>query len=211
METSVNLHQGDAVTLSMPAVSRAADILEPQLPDLRAHLLRHARHAVHDAALAEDLVQETLIVVMQKHETRRGESTLRTWAIAILKHKVADWYRSPDRRRLMQLDDSDALADGVEALYDGVGGYHEPVAAWQQPDGQVERKQMMQVLDACMTCLPEQTRRVFMMREWLGFETQEICEQLGVKADNCRVILHRARLALRRCMQRDWLGGKPLS
>jgi RNA polymerase sigma-70 factor, ECF subfamily len=61
------------------------------------------------------------------------------------------------------------------------------------------------VLERCVSCLPRQTGRVFMMREWLGFETGEICARLGVSAENCRTILHRARMALRACMQRDWI------
>lgn len=58
----------------------------------------------------------------------------------------------------------------------------------------------MSTLEACLRHLPPQTGRVFMMREWLGFETSEICERLGLTADNCRTILHRARMGLRRCM-----------
>ena len=205
----MNVAQGTVVTPLRTAIGAPSQTLESQLPTLRAQLLRQARQAVHDSSLAEDLVQETLIVVMQQHQSRRGEATLRTWAVGVLKHKVADWYRSPDRRRLTQLDDdSQTLVDDVDGLYDAVGSYREPIAAWQQPDGQAERKQMMQVLDRCMVCLPQQTRRVFMMREWLGFETSEICDRLGVSADNCRMILHRARMSLRTCMQRDWLGGK---
>jgi RNA polymerase sigma-70 factor, ECF subfamily len=46
------------------------------------------------------------------------------------------------------------------------------------------------------------------MREWLGFESAEICERMGVSAENCRMILHRARMSMRACMQRDWLDAK---
>ena len=206
-DTPVNAARDAMATPAERATGTRQNTLEADLPRLRIQLLRHARHAVHDAALAEDLVQDTLIAVLQQHQTRRGEATLRTWSTSVLKHKVADWYRSPDRRRLTQFDDdSHALSDDVGGQFDDTGRYREPVAAWQQPDGQVERKQMMQVLDRCMTCLPPQTKRVFMMREWLGFDTGEICERLGVSADNCRVILHRARTSLRGCMERDWFG-----
>jgi RNA polymerase sigma-70 factor (ECF subfamily) len=183
--------------------------LESQLPALRARLLRHARFAVHDEGLAEDLVQETLIAVVQQQGDRRGEASTLTWAVAILKHKVADWYRSPAQRRMVYVgaeDDSQALEP--DGLYDAGGAYVDPVPPWQQPENQVERRQMMTVLDACMRHLPRQTGRVFMMREWLGFETAEICERLGIGADNCRMILHRARMGLRACMQRDWIGAK---
>lgn len=182
--------------------------IDAELPALRQRLLRQARMAVDDAARAEDLVQDTLIAVFEQHTERRGESTLSTWATSILRHKVADWYRSPVRTRQVALpthDDSDSLADDIDALYEASGHYREPIPAWQQPDGQAERKQLKTALDGCLSCLPAQTRRVFMMREWLGFDSDEICQRLAISADNCRTILHRARMALRDCMQRRWL------
>lgn len=183
--------------------------LEAQLPALRARLLRHARFAVHDDSLAEDLVQDTLVAVLEQHASRRGDASLATWATAILKHKVADWYRSPNRRRMVQFSADDGkLDDAIDALYDAAGDYAEPVPAWQQPDNRTEQRQMMTVLERCVSCLPRQTGNVFMMREWLGFDTREICARLGVSADNCRMILHRARMAMRACMQRDWIGMK---
>lgn len=186
-----------------------AAILESQLPGLRVRLLRHARFAVHDDSLAEDLVQDTLIAVFEQHSKRRGDASLATWATAILKNKVADWYRSPTRRRVVQFNADDGkLDDAIDALYDADGSYAEPVPAWQQPESRTEQRQMMTVLERCVSCLPRQTGNVFMMREWLGFDTAEICERLGVSADNCRMILHRARMGLRECMQRDWIGVK---
>ena len=194
-----------------PATAPACDAvtLEAQLPALRLRLVRHARFAVRDDSLAEDLVQETLIAVFEQHGTRRGDASLVTWATAILKNKIADWYRSPTRKRVVQFDASDdKLDDAIDALYDADGSYADPVPAWQQPENRTEQRQMMTVLERCLSCLPRQTGRVFMMREWLGFETAEICERVGVSADNCRMILHRARMALRGCMQRDWVGVK---
>lgn len=181
--------------------------LEAQLPALRVRLIRHARYALHDDGLAEDLVQDTLMAVVEQHGKRRGESSLLTWATAILKNKVADWYRSPTRKRMVNFGTDDEHGDdAIDALYSPDGAYVEPVPAWQQPDNRTEQRQMMTVLERCVSCLPRQTGRVFMMREWLGFETSEICERLGVSAENCRTILHRARMSLRDCMQRDWIG-----
>ena len=190
-----------------PAAGDPRD-LEAQLPALRARLLRHARFALSDTGAAEDLVQETLITVFEQAGQRRGDSSLFTWATAILRHKVADWYRSPARRRMVYVggsQDEDGAA-GVEALYSAEGAYLEPVPAWQQPENRTEQRQMMTVLERCVGCLPMQAGRVFMMREWMGFETGEICQRLGITAENCRTLLHRARTALRVCMQRDWIG-----
>ena len=190
----------------MSVMPAATPSLNDQLPALRQRLLRHARMVMHDIGSAEDLVQDTLMAVFEGESTRRGEASLTTWATSILKHKIADWYRAPARRRMVQLPDDDAhLADGIDALYDAEGAYTDPVPPWQQPENQAEARQMMGVLNGCMSALPSQTGRVFMMREWLGFETAEIAERLGLSADNCRQLLHRARMGLRGCMQRQWI------
>ncbi|MDP1692479.1 MAG: sigma-70 family RNA polymerase sigma factor [Burkholderiaceae bacterium] len=190
----------------MSVMPAATAPLDDQLPALRQRLLRHARMVMHDIGTAEDLVQDTLLAVFETEAQRRGDASLTTWATAILKNKIADWYRAPARRRMVQLPDDDAqLGDGIDALYDAEGAYTDPVPPWQQPENQAEARQMMGVLNGCMTALPSQTGRVFMMREWLGFETAEIADRLGLSADNCRQLLHRARMGLRGCMQQRWI------
>jgi RNA polymerase sigma-70 factor (ECF subfamily) len=196
----------------MTATDNLAPSLVKELPVLRQRLVRHARLSVSDEGLAEDLVQETLVAVVEQFSKHRGEATLRTWATAILKNKVADWYRSPDRRRIVELTTTDeSLEETVDALYRADGRYVGPVPGWQQPENREEQRQMMTVLERCLGDLPRQTGRVFMMREWLGFETGEICQRLGLSADNCRTILHRARTALRVCMQHRWIDVKASS
>lgn len=193
----------------MSVTPAASSHLNDELPALRQRLLRHARMVMHDVGTAEDLVQDTLMAVFESEARRRGDASLSTWATSILKNKIADWYRAPARRRMVQLADDDAqLGDGIDALYDADGAYTDPVPPWQQPDNQAEARQMMGVLDGCMKALPVQTGRVFMMREWLGFETAEIAERLGLSADNCRQLLHRARMGLRGCMQQKWIGAR---
>lgn len=167
---------------------------------LRQRLIRHARMVVHEPALAEDLAQETLMSILESQESHRGEASITTWATAILKNKIADWYRSPHQRRRVYITSDDDEADPAERLFDEQGSYLEPVPVWQQPDGREAQRQIMFTLEGCLLRLPAQTGRVFMMREWLGFETSEICAQLGLTAENCRMILHRARMGLRVCM-----------
>ena len=118
--THIHAEPQDAGAVPRGAARVAADAagLETQLPALRVRLVRHARYALHDDGLAEDLVQDTLMVVVEQHATRRGDSSLLTWATAILKHKVADWYRSPTRRRMVQFK----LTDPEKLLY-----HNEPI------------------------------------------------------------------------------------
>ncbi len=187
-DTNASKSAADSMTLGDPWVT------------LRQRLIRHARMVVHEPALAEDLAQETLMSILESQESHRGEASITTWATAILKNKIADWYRSPHQRRRVYITSDDDEADPAERLFDEQGSYLEPVPVWQQPDGREAQRQIMFTLEGCLRRLPAQTGRVFMMREWLGFETSEICAQLGLTAENCRMILHRARMGLRVCM-----------
>lgn len=195
----------------MGGVAVAGSSLDVQLPTLRLRLMRHARVAVFDPTLAEDLVQETLLAIVEQESRYRGQASLTTWGMAILKNKIADWYRSPQRTRFVQpaQDDSDIeLNDGIDALYDAQGSYIQAVPSWQQPENQTEQRQMFTIMEQCVDRLPRQMGRIFMMREWLGFETTEICSRQNLSAENCRMILHRARMGMRGCMQHNWLGAK---
>ncbi len=190
---------------TLPDAPRSISPAEPASPKdpwtpLRQRLIRHARMVVHEPALAEDLAQETLMSILESPQAHRGEASLTTWATAILKNKIADWYRSPHQRRRVHNTTDEDEGDPTEGLFNEQGRYLEPVPVWQQPENRESQRQIMSSLEACLRCLPSQTGRVFMMREWLGFETPEICERLGLTADNCRMILHRARMGLRQCM-----------
>ena len=188
-----------------------ADQADPWGP-LRQRLLRQARVVVHETALAEDLVQETLMAIFENPQAHKGQAALTTWAIAILKNKVADWYRSPHQRRRVHVKDEDAETsdDPADALYNAQGMRTEPVPTWEQPESREAQRQMMTVMESCLRRLPAQTSRVFMMREWLGFEAADISERLGLSPDNTRKILHRARTGLRQCMSsQGHAGGNP--
>lgn len=184
-----------------------SNVLEGELSALRVRLMRQARLLVADHGTAEDLVQDTLLTVYEKQHHRRGDASLTTWAIAILKNRIADWYRAPGRRRMVSLhDDSADGEDPLDALFNERGEFAQPVHAWQTPEGETEQHQLAAVLNRCVSRLTTQSGQAFVMREWLGFETPEICQQLGITPDNCRTILHRARLGLRDCLQTNWFG-----
>ncbi len=199
-------HPTEAVVA--PPDASAANTLSSDLTAMRPKLLRHARVLVRDATIAEDLVQETLLAVFERRAQHQGASTLNTWATAILKNKVADWYRSPDRVRLtsIQTDDAGSTDDALDHLFNAQGEHAAPVQAWQQPETQMETRQLKNVLDQCVERLSGLQGTAFMMREWLGFETHEVAQRLDISAENCRTLLHRARLSLRGCLQVRWYG-----
>lgn len=170
---------------------------------LRQRLVRHARFAVSNDALAEDLAQETLIAVVERLPQYRGEATVVTWAVAILRNKVADWYRSPARLRVTRIDDEDG-DHACSPTHDASGGPAGAVPSSQEPANLVESREMMRAIRLCVDAMPPRAARAFLMHDWHGYPTAEICDQLGLSAGNVRQMLFRARRVLRECMTHDW-------
>lgn len=176
----------------------------PRRPDL----VRFAALQLRDPAMAEDLVQETLMAAMQGAAEFGNRASVKTWVYSILKRKLIDALRT--RRRevpISQLGTADEDDDGgFEGLFDQRGFWateHRP-HRWADPEDSLEQQQFWQVFEVCLDRLPERTSRVFMMRELLGLEVVEICQELAIAASNCWVILHRARMGLRLCLEDTW-------
>ncbi len=182
-----------------------------ELEALRPDLLRFARLQLRDAAAAEDAVQETLLAALAAADSFGSRAAYKTWLIAILRNKIVDHLRSHRR----EISASELAADAVddervaETLFDARGHWRDETqpSPWADPDASLEQKQFWAVFEACLHHLPERTARVFRMREILGLETDEICKETGISASNCWVVLHRARLGLRGCLEAEWFAG----
>ena len=168
----------------------------------RAYLLRYASLQLRDRHAAEDAVQETLLAALAGESGFAGRSNLRTWLTGILKHKIVDAVRRASRDGVAPDPGDEADLDAL--LYDRRGHWAEPPAAWPEPDASLEQAQFFAVLELCLERLPAKTAQAFMMREHLGFETADICKELGVTPTHCWVLLYRARAALRECLQTNW-------
>ncbi|MBK5970216.1 hypothetical protein CCR91_16005 [Thiorhodovibrio winogradskyi] len=173
----------------------------------RPDLVRFASIQLRDPAMAEDVVQETLIAVLKGHNAFANRSSVKTWVFSILKRKVIDALRLRQREvPISQLGSGDEETEGHNDLFDRRGFWaneHKP-HRWANPDDSLEQKQFWRVFELCLDHLPERTSRVFMMREFLELETDEICQELAITTSNCWVILHRARMSLRLCLDETW-------
>jgi RNA polymerase sigma-70 factor (ECF subfamily) len=184
---------------------------QKELNALRPDLLRFARLQLRDAGAAEDAVQETMLAALTGSHGFKNRSSYKTWLISILRNKIIDIIRGQRREiSATSLADDEASDDLLaEALFDQRG--HWQAAAqpgrWADPEASFEQQQFWAVFEACLDHLPEKTARVFMMREVLGFETEEICKESGISSSNCWVVLHRARLGLRACLETRWFAG----
>ena len=195
---------GPAAMVSSPTPSRAD--FRRQVEDLRPYLLRYATLQLRDSAAAEDAVQEALLAALAGEANFARRSELRTWLTGILKHKIVDTIRRQSREQPLPDPETDADTGEFDGLFDRRGHWEVPPQAWEQPEDALGQKQFIAALEACLGALPERTARAFMMREHLGLETAEICKELGISATHCWVMLHRARLALRLCLEKNWFG-----
>lgn len=183
--------------------------LEQDLAELRTPLLRFAQLQLRNDALAEDVVSETLLAILEKPGAFEGRSSLRTYATGILKFKIIDVLRLRGRELPIEPLDEQSFDEALDALFVDNGHWREPPAAWQQPERALEQAQFFEVLELCVERLPPKLGRVFMMREWLEREVPEICTELGITDNYCGVLLYRARMQLRECLDQRWFAGQP--
>ena len=188
----------------------AQDVLQdPQfLTELRTQMLKFARLQLRDDHSAEDAVQEALAGALKNADSFRRQSALRTWVFSILKYKIADILRY--RQKVIATselgDDHQREEAFSESLFNHAGHWHkaERPNSWAGPQGGVQSDHFWRVFDACLNGLPEKQARVFMMREFIELESDEICDQLALSTSNLHVILYRARLRLRECLESGW-------
>lgn len=191
-----------------PATSHASP--DPsEIERHRSYLLRYASLQLRDAGAAEDAVQDTLIAGLEGLERYSGKSSVKTWLTGILKHKIIDHIRRQAREQPLIAGDADSdrsEAETVDALFLEDGHWRQPPSHWGDPDKALENKAFMAVFEQCAKNLPAKTARAFMMRELMELSTDDICKELDVSTTNCWVILHRARLNLRECLEMRWFG-----
>lgn len=176
------------------------------LAALRVKLLRFATLQLGDPHLAEDAVQEALLGALNNLRSFRGEAALNTWVFSILKNKIADQLRQRIRRPEISENFEAGNPDEDASPFDDRGMWkatNRP-ATWADPESAVSDHQFWRVFEACLEHLPGQQGRLFMMREFVQLETDEICRTLAIKPGNLNVALHRARLKLRDCLQNHW-------
>jgi len=169
------------------------------LADHGDYLFRVARRQLHSDEQAEDAVQETLLAAIVAQARYAGDASPRTWLTGILKHKIVDLIRKQLREVALPCDEEGEEA--VDLLFKQDGHWAEPLRPWGNPQAEAELNQLRRVLDECADRLKPAMAQVFSLREVAGMETEEICKELGISPTNCWVLLHRARLFMRQCLE----------
>lgn len=166
-------------------------------------MYRYALARVPDAETAQDLVQEALAAAVSAFKRFKGQSSLKTWLIAILKRKIVDYYRRPSTREMPQ--DAEAVTLHTQQIFDETGHWRIKPQEWRfNPSAAYEQKEFMEVLYRCLGKLSSRLAEIFMLREFEELDTQAICRQMEISESNCWVMLYRARMQLRTCLEIDW-------
>lgn len=171
-------------------------------------LYRFALLRLRDPKLAEDAVQETLLAALQARDRFSGQSSERSWLIGILKHKVIDHFRKTSRESLVE--DATQFEEEMEGVFDENGHWKRDETGpceWNADPGLLlERKEFWVALDRCLMKLPPRMAHVFSLREIDGIDSDEVCQALKLSASNLWVLMHRARMQLRKCLEINFFG-----
>lgn len=178
------------------------------LEENRIYLYRYALLQLRDKGAAEDAVQETLLAALENRAQFSGRSSAKTWLVGILKHKIIDQIRRHSRDAKLYVQHDGLGDDGDFDNRFARDGRHwdEAPQDWGNPAKTFEHKKFWEALELCINMMPINTARVFTMREFMGLSTDEICKDLEITATNCWVMLYRARMSLRECLQLKWFG-----
>lgn len=177
------------------------------LEDIRRQMIKFATLQLGDSHQAEDAVQEALIGAMKNAASFGGRAAFKTWMFAILKNKIADILRYKQRTvnvgSLGSDDDDDA---DMSELFDRKGYWQadERPVAWGNPETSLRDTHFWRMFEACLENLPPKQARVFMMREFIELDADEICATVELSTSNLHVLLHRSRLRLRECIENKW-------
>ena len=172
-------------------------------------LYRYALVRVRRPEVAEDLVQETLFVAVRTHAKFRGSSSERNWLYGILKNKIFDYFRKLAQE--VSFTDLEFLENEMFHKFIDQGWNHElGPAEWKpDPEAALDRKEFWKMFGSCLDKLPARVAAVFVLRELEQMDTAQICEVLRISQNNLWVMLHRARMALRECLELNWFQRKP--
>lgn len=175
-------------------------------------LFHYALSRLRDSVLAEDFVQDTLLAALKSHHRFEGRSSERSWLTGILKNKILDHYRKIGRETVFT--DLEFYGDEETRAFDNPDfpDHWNAAAApteWSGAGAALDQEEFWKVFHRCSGKLPDRVARVFLLREVDDVPSDEICASLNITPNNLWVMLHRARMALRRCLEVNWFGAQP--
>lgn len=176
--------------------------LEPSkwIENYADHLFTHALYRTHDRELAEDLVQDTLLSAYKARGQYLGEASEKTWLTRILKNKIIDHFRKQSRKPEIPADSAYSYFFNKHSED---WNHHASPLAWDRTGlDKLEQEELSGILDHCLSMLPPVWGQIAKMK-WIDNEnTETICKAFNITPSNLWVIMHRAKLQLRDCIEK---------
>lgn len=166
------------------------------------YLFNYTFKRIDNYDIARDIVQETFLAALKAMKNFRGQANERTWLTSILKRKIIDYYRKINSKKGKAEVKFNFYEDG-----DNKGNWIEervPQTWSNEAEQNIENEELKGVLNDCVENLPEKYRTVFLLKNVQNYQTEEICNELGITSSNLWVIIHRARHQLRACLESNW-------
>jgi RNA polymerase sigma-70 factor (ECF subfamily) len=177
-----------------------------------AALLRFARLFVREPSVAEEVVQDTWIAVLEGLGAFEGRASFKTWLYRILANRARTRAAREGRSvPFSALAETEGDAGAVDPeRFDVTGHWRDPPAGWtdENPEQLALQAETRAVMDAAVAALPPAQRAVLVLRDEDGLETEEICNLLAITVTNQRVLLHRARTRVRQALETHMRGGR---
>jgi RNA polymerase sigma-70 factor (ECF subfamily) len=198
----------DALGSVAPSPNVATASAERWLAEHGDVLWRFVLGRTRSRDVAEDVVQETILAAMQAHAVFAGSSSERTWLLGIAAHKIADHFRGM-RRRAERSDPGtaeqrDADKAAFHAMFTAKGMWAKPPTKWGLDAGSTtENAEMLAALRRCIDALPPSQAEVVWLRDLLNIPGAEVCKAMGISPTNLWSRMHRARAALRACVEKS--------
>jgi RNA polymerase sigma-70 factor (ECF subfamily) len=166
-------------------------------------LLQLASAFVPSRAVAEEVVQDTWLGVIKGIDRFEGRSSLKTWLFRILVNRA----RSTGVKERRHFPSPGREPAVPRERFGPDGRWRDPPTPWTDDvDDRVVAQQTAETISKCLAELPENQRRVVLLRDVEGVPSADVCELLGISEANQRVLLHRGRSRVRNLLERD-LGG----
>ncbi|MCP4510681.1 MAG: sigma-70 family RNA polymerase sigma factor [Fuerstiella sp.] len=166
------------------------------------YLYRYAWSRLRDETAADEVVQETFLAGIRFQDRYTGEGAERAWLLGILKRKLIDYIRM--RNRYDRDGSYEDTNDPSAQLFDQKGNWRADSFAADTPDGQLESKEIWDVVQKCLQHIPKGQADVFLLSVMEEMDSDQICSELDISPSNLWVRLHRARLALAKCVGARW-------
>lgn len=158
--------------------------------------------------LAEDLVQETFLGALKAIPNFKEQCSERTWLFTILKFKISDHYRKASNKyevnnSTFSFEDSSAIDDYFTD--EGEWDKENVPKSWgMDASVAIENKELANALNFCIDKLPENQKQLILLKMVEEEETEKVCKELNISTTNYWVIIHRAKLQLRACLEKNW-------